>query len=197
MTVIRLVLAIQTSDPKPTRIRIQGDIGTSAVLSAVSRVGAAPAPVPWNGGAWTIDLDADDHLLRLEDEQWTAGRLTIEPLLDVGQAAPVFVSDSVPGTPPGSTLTAWLAPATYCDPPSTSLVGDPKDPMPPPPPPPPVVTLASPSATWLTAALADARSQVQTQLVARFGKAMPDTAIAAAAARSADLEDAVTIHPGP
>lgn len=186
MTLLRMIVPIQIIS-KPTRIRVTGDVGENVQMTAVRRGGGAPSPVSRVDGAWTMDLDDGDHVLSIETENWYAGRLDVEPLLTSGQSAPRFVYFGDLGSPPAPTVAAWTASVIYIDPPTSSAVGDPKDPWPPPPPPPPgSFSLDPTSETWFASTLATERSRVEAQFSSAGGKSMPADALAFAAARSAE-----------
>jgi hypothetical protein len=165
MALTRMIFAIQTTDPKPTRVRVSGDVGTPApAMTRWRRGDSTPAPVSCLDGAWTMDLERGDYLVELQAATWVAGRLDIVVELTPGQSPPTFVYQGPPSQSPSAVgLVAWSATALYVDPPESSFVADPKDPWPPPPPPAVRVTLAQVSAAWFTAELAAARARIAVQ----------------------------------
>jgi hypothetical protein len=177
MALTRMIFAIQTTDTKPTRLRVSGDVGTPApVMTSLRRNDSEPASVSCVDGSWTMDLDAGDYVveIRVEAEQWLAGRLDIVTELTPGQSPPTFIYyGPLPGSPQQADLAAWAATALYIDPPVSSAIGDSKDPWPPPPPPPPRIALASVSEAWFVAELAAARTRIAAQLAASGGKCVP------------------------
>ena len=172
MALTRMIFAIQMTDPKPTRLRVSGDVGTPApMMTSLRRGDSKPSSVGCVDGSWTMDLDAGDYLVEIQVESWIAGRLDIVTELTPGQSPPTFVYHGpLPQSPSPVGLAAWKATALYIDPPESSAVNDSKDPWPPPPPPPPGVTLAPVSAAWFTAELAAARTRIADQLA---GKCIP------------------------
>ena len=173
MALTRMIFAIQMTDPKPTRLRVSGDVGTPAPAMTIRRRGdSEPSVVGCVDGAWTKDLEAGDYLVEIQVERWIAGRLDIVTELASGQSPPVFVHDGpLPRSPQPVGLVAWEATVLNMDPPE-SLAGDSKDPWPPPPPP-LRVSLAPVSAAWFTAELAAARTRIAGQLAAAGGKGPP------------------------
>jgi hypothetical protein len=173
MTVTRMIFAVQMTDPRPTRLRVSGDVGTPApAMTGLRRGGRKPPAIGCVDGSWTMDLDAGDYLVEIQVEHWVPGRLDIVTELAPGQSPPTFVYHGpLPGGPSPGGLATWKATALYTDPPESSAVDDPKDPWPPPPPPAaPTVTLAQVSSEWFTAELAAARTRIEPQLV---GKCIP------------------------
>lgn len=164
MALTRMIFGIQTT-AAPTRLRVSGKVGTPApVMTSLHREGTPPSSVGCVDGAWTMDLDAGDHLVEIQVEQWLAGRLDITTEPPPGHRSPIFVYfGPLPEGSPQDGLAAWETAALRIDPPETSIVDDPKDPWPPPPPPPPRVALAPASAAWFTAALAAARARIASQ----------------------------------
>jgi hypothetical protein len=176
MALTRMIFAIQMTDPKPTRLRVRGDVGTPApTMTSLRREGSAPPSVGYVDGSWTMDLDAGDYLIEIQVEDWVPGRLDIVTELTPGQSPPTFVYHGpLPEGPSPVGLVAWKATALYIDPPESSAVSDPKDPWPPPPPPPPLrVTLALGSSSWFTTELAAARTRIAGQFAAVGGKGIP------------------------
>jgi hypothetical protein len=175
MALTRMIFAIQMTDPKPTRLRVSGDVGTPVPAMTSLRREGNPSSVGCLDGSWTMDLDAGDYLVEIQVEDWVAGRLDIVTELTPGQSPPTFVYHGpLPESPSPVGLAAWKATTLYIDPPESSAVSDPKDPWPPPPPPPPLrVTLALGSAAWFTAELAAARTRIAGQLAAAGGKCIP------------------------
>lgn len=173
MTLIRMIFAVQMTDPRPTRLRVSGDVGIPApAMTCLRRGDREPSSVGCIDGSWTMDLDAGDYLVEIQVENWVAGRLDIVTELSPGQSPPTFVHQGpLPRSPAPCGLAAWAAPALYVDPPESSAVDDPKDPWPPPPPPTlSTVTLAQVSSEWFTAELAAARARIEGQLT---GKCIP------------------------
>lgn len=173
MTLTRMIFAIQMTDPRPTRLRVSGDVGTPApAMTSLRRGDREPPSAGCVDGSWTMDLEAGDYLVEIQVESWVAGRLDIVTELAPGQSPPTFVYPGpLPGSPSPDGLAAWEATALYIDPPESSVVDDPKDPWPPPPPPlTPPVTLAQVSSEWFTAELAAARTRIESQLI---GKCIP------------------------
>jgi hypothetical protein len=167
-------------DPKPTRLRVSGNIGTPApAMTIVRRGDSEPSSVNCVDGAWTKDLDAGDYLIEIQVEvgKWLAGPLNIVTELTPGQSQPAFVHyGPLSQSPEPVGLTAWEAKPLTIDPPKLSLTDDPKDPWPPPPPPPLRVTLAPVSAEWFTDKLRAARARVEPQLSGGGGKGAPASA---------------------
>lgn len=189
MAVTRMILAVQLTDPKPTRLRVRGPVGTPAPAMTCRRRGAATSlPVGCVDGAWTVDLEAGDYLIELRAEAWLAGRIDVTAELAPGQRLPTFVTQGPPPHDPRGGLAAWEATALYVDPPESSATADPKDPWPPPPPPPAMVTLAPVSSDWFTTELGAARTRISPQLAgtsaleSTTGKPLP----------AAVLEDLIT-----
>lgn len=173
MALTRMIFAVQMTDPKPTRLRVSGDVGTPApAMTSLRRGDSEPSSVGCADGSWAMDLDAGDYLIEIQVEDWVAGRLDIVTELTPGQSPPAFVCHGpLPESPSPDGLAAWKATALYVDPPESSLVDDSKDPWPPPPPPTtPTVTLAQVSSEWFTAELAAARTRIEGQLA---GKSVP------------------------
>ncbi|MCW5801068.1 MAG: hypothetical protein KIT31_01550 [Deltaproteobacteria bacterium] len=171
MTLTRLIFAIQTTDPSPTRIHVSGDVGTPA-MSCLRR-GVGSSSIANVDGVWTADLDAGDYILELQVETWLAGAMAISVELAVGQTAPNFVYYGP--IPPNTTLelAAFDGTSFRTDPPLVAAVQDPKDPWPPPPPP-RRITLATASETWFTTELAAAWNRIAPQRLAAGGKSMPE-----------------------
>jgi hypothetical protein len=171
MALTRMIFAIQTSDPKPTRLRVTGDVGTPApAMTRVRRGDSEPFPVDCVNGSWTMDLDAGDYVIKLQVESWVPGRLDIVAELTPGQSPPTFVSyGPLSQSPSPVGLAAWTATALYIDSPESLAANDSKDPWPPPPPP-LTVTLAPVSSEWFTAELAAAWIRIEAQLA---GKSLP------------------------
>jgi len=167
MVLTRMIFAIQMTDPKPTRLRVSGEVGTPAPAMTSRRRGdSAPSSVDCVDGSWTMDLDAGDYLIELQVEAWVPGPLEIVIALTPGQRSPTFVDyGPMPDSPSSVGLAAWEATALAID--------DSKDPWPPPPPPPLRGTLAQASAVWFTDELAAARIRVADQLAASGGKCIP------------------------
>lgn len=179
MVLTRMIFAIQMTDPKPTRLRVSGDVGTPAPpMTSLRRGDRESSSVGCVDGSWTMDLDAGDYLIEIQVERWVPGRLDIVTEPAPGQSPPTFVNHGpLPRSPSPVGLAAWKAPALYTDPPESSAIDDPKDPWPPPPPPAaptaptaPTVTLAQVSSEWFTSELAAARTRIEPQLV---GKCIP------------------------
>jgi len=173
MALTRMIFAIQMTDPKPTRLRVSGDVGAPApAMTSLRRGDREPSSIGCVDGSWTTDLDAGDYLIEIQVENWVPGRLAIVTELAPGQSPPTFVYHGpLPPSPSPDSLAAWKAPALYTDPPELSAIDDPKDPWPPPPPPTaPMVTLAQISSQWFTSELAAARTRIEPQLV---GKCIP------------------------
>lgn len=170
MALTRMIFAIQMTDPKPTRLRVSGDVGKPApAMTSLRRGDSEPSSVGCVDGSWTMDLDAGDYLVEIQVENWVPGRLDIVTDLTPGQSPPTFVYHGPLPSPVG--LAAWEATALYIDSPESSAV-DSKDPWPPPPPP-PGVTLAAPSAAWFTTELAAARTRITAEFAAAGGKCIP------------------------
>jgi hypothetical protein len=135
----RMIFAVQTTDPKPTRLRIRGNVDTpNSVMTIRGRDGRSTV-VRGDNSTWTLELAPGDYFIELQVEKWIPGRIEVTPELEAGQRAPIFVH----GPPSG--LVAVRGGAL--------LIEDPKDPWPPPPPPPPLAaspTLAPDSATWFS-----------------------------------------------
>jgi hypothetical protein len=177
MALTRMIFAIQTTDTKPTRLRVSGDIGTPApAMTSLRRGDSDPSSVGCVDRSWTMDLDAGDYLIEIQAENWVAGRLDIVTELAPGQSPPTFVYHGpLPQSPSPGGLAAWKASALYVDPPESSLIDDSKDPWPPPPPPTtPTVTLAQVSSEWFTVELAAARIRIADQLT---GKSPPPSVL--------------------
>lgn len=175
MALTRMIFAIQMTDPKPTRLRVSGDVGTPAPAMTLRRRGdSEPSPLGCVDGAWTMDLDAGDYLIEISVENRIAGRPDIVTELASGQRSPLFVYyGPLPQSPQPVGLAAWEATVRHIEPP-VLLAGDSKDPWPPPPPPPPSWVPLSPiSEAWFTAELAAARSRIVEELAAAGGKAPP------------------------
>ena len=166
MALTRMIFAIQMTDPKPTRLRVSGDVGTPApVMTSLRHGDSKPSSVSCVDGWWTMDLDAGDYLIEIQVETWVAGRLAIVTELTPGQSPPTFVDHgSLRRSPSPGGLAAWQGTALAVD--------DSKDPWPPPPPP-PMVTLAEESSKWFTAQLAAARTRIAAEFVAAGGKSSP------------------------
>jgi hypothetical protein len=166
MALTRMIFAIQMTDPKPTRLRVSGDVGTPAPAMTSRRRGdREPSSVGCVDGSWTMDLDAGDYLIEIQVEHWVPGRLDIVTEPAPGQSPPTFVDhELLPRSPSPGGLAAWAAPALAVD--------DSKDPWPPPPPPTapttPTVTLAQVSSEWFTAELAAARTRIAGQLAGKY-----------------------------
>jgi hypothetical protein len=174
MALTRMIFAVQTTDPNPTRLRVRGEIGTPApVMTYLRRGGGEPSPVGCVDGSWTMDLDPGDYLVEIQVEKWVAGRLDIVADLTPGQNPPIFVRHR----PPPVDLAAWEATALYVEPPESSAIGDPKDPWPPPPPPPPQAPLAPESAEWFADKLTAARTRIADQRAAADGKSVPPSVL--------------------
>lgn len=177
MALTRMIFGIQLTDPRPTRLRVSGNVGTPApVMTSLRRGDRDPSSVSCVDGAWTMDLGAGDYLVEIQVDHWLAGRLDIVVELAPGQSPPSFVyyGPLTPGPSPVS-LAAWQFTALYVDPPESSITNDSKDPWPPPPRPlkttmPPMVKLAQLSSEWFTAELSAARSRISGQLA---GKSVP------------------------
>lgn len=168
MALTRMIFAIQMTDPKPTRLRVSGDVGTPApVMTSLRRGDREPSSVACADGSWTMDLDAGDYLIEIQVESWVPGRLDIVTELAPGQRPPTFVHHGPrSGSPSPGGLAAWAAPALAVD--------DSKDPWPPPPPPTaPTATLAQVSSAWFTAELAAARTRIADQLAEAGAKSVP------------------------
>jgi hypothetical protein len=173
MTLTRMIFAVQMTDPKPTRLRVSGDIGTPApAMTSLRRGDSQPSSVGCVDGSWTMDLDAGDYLVEIRVESWVPGRLDVVTELAPGQRPPTFVYyGSLPQGPSQVGLAAWTTTTLYIDTPESLLASDTKDPCPPPPPPTaPTVTLAPVSSEWFTAELAAARIRIASQLA---GKSPP------------------------
>ncbi|HEX2689013.1 MAG TPA: hypothetical protein VHN14_20465 [Kofleriaceae bacterium] len=169
-----MIFAIQMTDPKPTRLRVSGDVGTPAPPMTSLRSGdSEPSSIGCVDGSWTMDLDAGDYLIEIQVEHWVPGRLDIVTELVPGQSPPTFVDyGPLPLDPSLVGLAAWEAMALTID--------DSKDPWPPPPPPTtPTVTLAQVSSEWFTAELAAARTRITAQLADAGGKSPPASVLAA------------------
>lgn len=171
MSLTRMIFAIQMTDPKPTRLRVSGDVGTPAPpMTSLRRGDSAPSSVDCVDGSWTVDLGAGDYLIEIQVEDWVAGRLDIVAELTPGQSSPTFAYyGPLSQSPSPVGFAAWADTALYIDPPASSAADDPKDPWPPPPPP-LRVTLAQVSSDWFTTQLTAARTRIATQLA---GKAPP------------------------
>lgn len=174
MAPTRMIFAIQMIDPKPTRLRVSGDVGTPAPAMSLRRRGTSePSSVGCVDGAWTTDLEAGDYLIEIPVEDRIAGRLDIVAELASEQRPPVFVYyGPLSQSPQPVGLAAWEATALHIDPPEL-LAGDSKDPWPPPPPPPPGATLAPDSEAWFTAELAAAWNRIAEQRAVTGGKGIP------------------------
>jgi hypothetical protein len=175
MVLTRMIFAIQMTDPKPTRLRVSGAIGTSP-MTILRRGDSEPSSVGCVDGAWTKDLDAGDYLVEIQVEvgKWVAGPINIVTELGPGQSRPIFVYyGPLSASPEPVGLAAWEATALIIDSPELSVAEDPKNPWPPPPPPPLRVALAPDSAEWFTAKLAAARTRVAHQLSMAGGKGIP------------------------
>jgi hypothetical protein len=159
MALTRMIFAIQTTDTRPTRLRVSGDVGTPApVMTCLRRGDSEPSSVGCVDRSWTMDLDAGDYLVEIQVENWVPGRLDIVTELAPGQSPPTFVSPgALPRSPSPGGLAVWAAPVLTVD--------DSKDPWPPPPPQltVPTVTLAQVSSEWFTAELAAARTRIEVQ----------------------------------
>jgi len=178
MALTRMIFAIQMTDPKPTRLRVTGDVGTPAPgMTSRRRGDSDPSSVGCVDGSWTMDLDAGDYLIEIQVEDWVPGRLDVVAELAPGQSPPTIVHHGPLARGSSSVgLAAWGATTLYIDPPESSFVDDPKDPWPPPPPPltTPTVTLAQVSSDWFTAELATARTRIEHQAA---GKAIPTSVL--------------------
>ena len=99
MALTRMIFAIQMTDPKPTRLRVSGDIGTPA-MTILRRGDSEPSSVNCVDGSWTKDLDAGDYLVEIQVEvgKWIAGRLDIVTELTTGQSRPAMAI-SAPASP--------------------------------------------------------------------------------------------------
>jgi len=174
MALTRRIFAIQVTDPRPTRLRVTGDVGTPApAMTSLRRGDPERSSVGCANASWTMDLGAGDYLIEIQAERWIPGRLAIAAELSPGQSPPTFVYQGASaGSPSPAGLAAWNATALYVDPPVSSVANDPKDPWPPPPPPltAPPVTLAPESSAWFTAELAAARARIAAAL---DGKSVP------------------------
>ena len=174
MALTRMIFAIQMTDPKPTRLRVRGDVGTPApAITSRRRGDSKPSSVDCVDGSWTMDLAAGDYLIEIQVEKWVAGRLEIVAELASGQRPPAFVYyGPLPRGPSSIGLSAWEATVLNMDPPESSYIDDSKDPWPPPPPPltTPTVTLAQESSKWFTDELAAARTRIAAQSA---GKCIP------------------------
>jgi hypothetical protein len=158
MALTRMIFAIQMTDPKPTRLRVSGDVGTpTSTMTSLRREDSKLSSVGWVNGSWTMDVGAGDYLIAIQVENWVPGRLDIVTELAPGQSPPTFVYDAPPQRSPlRGGLAAWNAPAF--------TINDTKDPWPPPPPPTaPPVTLALESSEWFTAKLAAAWTWIAAQ----------------------------------
>jgi hypothetical protein len=175
MALTRMIFAIQMTDPRPTRLRVSGDVGTPAPPMTSRRRGdSAPSSVDCIDSSWTMDLDAGDYLIEIQAESWTAGRFDIVAELAPGQSSPIFVDHgSLRRSPSPDGLTTWKDVTLAAD--------DSKDPWPPPPPPltTSTVTLAQVSSEWFTGELAAARTRVADQFAAAEGKSVPPSVLAA------------------
>ena len=162
MTLTRMIFAVQMTDPKPTRLRVSGDVGTHApTMTRLRRGDSAPSSVGCVDGSWTMDLDAGDYLIEIQVEKWVAGRLDIVTELAPGQCPPTFVHyGPLPQNSSPVGLAAWKAPALTVD--------DTKDPWPPPPPSTPTITFAQVSSEWFTAVLGAARTRIVSQLAGKY-----------------------------
>jgi hypothetical protein len=171
MALTRMIFAIQMTDPKPTRLRVSGDVGVPApTMTSLRRGDSEPSSIGCVDGSWTMDLDAGDYLIEIQDENWVAGRLDIVTELTSGQSPPAFVyCGPLQESLPAVELVAREA--------TTLAVDDSKDPWPPPPPPTaPMVTLAQDSSDWFTVELAAARTRIAGQLA---GKSPPASVVEA------------------
>jgi hypothetical protein len=176
MALTRMIFAIQMTDPRPTRLRVRGNVGTPApALTKLRRGYTQPSSVGCVDGSWTMDLDAGDYLIEIQVEEWVAGRLDIAAELAPGQSPPTFIYQGpLQQSSPGG-LAAWKATAVYVDPPESSTAFDSKDPWPPPPPPPTsTITLAQDSSAWFTDELAAARARIASQ---GAGRALPPSVL--------------------
>ena len=134
---IRLGFGVQIRDEKPTRLVVTGALGLSPMppLTGIRRSDAWTFSQACASNTWTVDLDPGDYVIRIETEAWTEAEIAIAAQLDTGQLAPRFVYWG--NLPESNTegLAGWLDTNLAVDPPSTSTIGNPKDPWPPPPPP--------------------------------------------------------------
>jgi len=176
MTFTRLIFAIQTTGPRPTRLCVRGDLGTPApVMTCLRRGDSAPTSVSYLAGAWEVDLDPGDYVVEIQTEGWPAGRLDVLAEPPAGQQPATVASYGASLDDSAPALNAWVSAGFYTDPPATSATRDPKDPWPPPPPPPPPamrITLAAASATWFAAQLSAVWPRTELQ---RLSKAGPPT----------------------
>src|SRR3954467_9178744 len=92
MALTRMIFAIQMTDPKPTRLRVSGDVGTPApAMTSLRRGDSEPSSVSCVDGSWTMDLGAGHYLTEIQVEDWVPGRLDIVTELASGQSPPTFV----------------------------------------------------------------------------------------------------------
>jgi hypothetical protein len=161
MTLTRMIFAVQMTDPKPTRLRVSGDVGTPVpAMTSLRRGDSATSSVGGVDGSWTMDLDAGDYLIEIQVKDLIAGRLDIVTELTPGQSPPIFVDHgSLRRSPSPDGPVAWQGtPLTF---------DDSKDPWPPPPTM-PMVTLAPESSEWFTVELAAARTRIAAQPRGKF-----------------------------
>lgn len=173
MALTRMIFAIQTTDPAPTRLRVRGNVGSPApTLTCLRRGDSERNSVGWDAGSWEVELQAGDYVVELQAQRWMAGRLDVFAELDAKQAYPIFVRYIPPSLGlVQAGLLAWSAREVHIDPPTSSIIGDSKDPWPPPPPQLTATTgipLAPDSAAWFTEQLIAGQNRIKSQTADKF-----------------------------